>query len=30
MAMIEQGVHPDRPELEEGDMDENERDLIDR
>ncbi len=30
MAMIEQGMHPDRPELEAGDRDESERDLIER
>ncbi len=30
MEMIEQGMHPDRPELEAGDLDESERDLIER
>ncbi len=30
MAMIEQGMHPDRPELEAGDLDGSERDLIER
>ena len=30
MEMIEQGMHPDRPEIEEGDPDESERDLIER
>ena len=29
MEMIEQGMHPDRPELEAGNLDER-RDLIDR
>ena len=30
MEMIEQGLHPDRPELAFGDLDASERDLIDR
>ncbi len=30
MEMIEQGMHPDRPELESGNLDESERDLINR